>query len=72
MLNIKRKLLTAAMGLTMIAGPIRCASNAGNGTLMGEHQGAGLARSSAITLMAAPVAARQWWAPWATHRWPDR
>ena len=42
MLNIKRKLLTAAMGLTMIAGPIGCASNAGNGALLGGAAGAGL------------------------------
>jgi uncharacterized protein YcfJ len=42
MLNIKRKLLSAAMGLTLIAGPIGCASNAGNGALIGGAAGAGL------------------------------
>ena len=42
MLNLKKKLLTAAMGLTLVAGPIGCASNAGNGALIGGAAGAGL------------------------------
>ena len=42
MLNLKKKLLTAAMGLTLIGGPIGCASNAGNGALLGGAAGAGL------------------------------
>ena len=42
MLNLKKKLLTAAMGLTLVAGPIGCASNAGNGALIGGAAGAGI------------------------------
>ena len=42
MLAIKRKLLTAAMGVVLIGGPIGCASNAGNGALIGGATGAGL------------------------------
>jgi hypothetical protein len=42
MLKIKHKLLTSLMGLTLIAGPIGCASNAGSGALIGGATGAGL------------------------------
>jgi uncharacterized protein YcfJ len=42
MLTLKRKLLTATMGLVLIGGPIGCASNAGNGALIGGATGAGL------------------------------
>jgi hypothetical protein len=42
MLNIKRKLLAASMGLALVGGTVGCSSNAGNGALLGGAAGAGI------------------------------
>src|SRR5437660_6143833 len=42
MLNFKRKLLAASMGLALVGGTVGCASSAGNGALIGGATGAGI------------------------------